>query len=426
MFPSLDRVVTSEGKELREHRSLPTPRMREAMDRLVDSMDLMHAFEETEPWFSVEDSFNPGIHRMKEAVAHRTLRPGGRESRELPRPHWEVDKFLDRPKEVKKLSVGPAEECKKLFAIRYIPQVKQATKMSFQKNSQKRAAHQQESRLAEADASEEASRTLDLSAAGVQDDESAFEQGLVEKEEEASKRLKDNSGQAKPVSPVASGSKVAPADDMNLDTDDEEEEEMLSARVLPSTTTKPKEEEAETATVRGSPESDEADVINRPPPVRLLTSDLIASFKMHIDDTSQDQANVLRALACLVITDFVAKGTTKGSEKRRLAVEAFREGRKAAAEYDEAPQWNWFLRRLKHKALGTASQDDDDKDGGAAEHDVDGSVSKALASAPVDTLRSFWEEECKGNFDVAGLITGDEDEGKRSEVTLQEARAFVA
>jgi len=40
MFPPLDRIVTISGKVIKEHRNLPSPALQDAMDDLVDAMDI--------------------------------------------------------------------------------------------------------------------------------------------------------------------------------------------------------------------------------------------------------------------------------------------------------------------------------------------------------------------------------------------------
>jgi len=39
-FPPLDRIVTISGKVIKEHRNLPSPALQDAMDALVDAMDI--------------------------------------------------------------------------------------------------------------------------------------------------------------------------------------------------------------------------------------------------------------------------------------------------------------------------------------------------------------------------------------------------
>lgn len=121
-FPSLNRAITAYGKELNEHRTLPSERMLQAMEGLVDSMNLSRLYVDDDgheqSWFSPENSFNPAIHRMKDAVAWRAMHPN---STYIPEPHWEIKKFLDWPEEIAKASAEHARECAKLFNVRYFP-----------------------------------------------------------------------------------------------------------------------------------------------------------------------------------------------------------------------------------------------------------------------------------------------------------------
>lgn len=45
-FAPLDKVFTVSGKELKEHRNLPSKELQKAMDDYVDSMDLMEVHDE--------------------------------------------------------------------------------------------------------------------------------------------------------------------------------------------------------------------------------------------------------------------------------------------------------------------------------------------------------------------------------------------
>lgn len=121
-FPPLDRVVNREGKELTEHSTLPSKEMRENMDELVDSMDLMDAEEggaldgDDGPWFRSEESFNPAIHLIKDAVSWRVFHP---DDKLVPKPHPEVEKFLERPHKVVERSRNKAKRCRELFDLEY-------------------------------------------------------------------------------------------------------------------------------------------------------------------------------------------------------------------------------------------------------------------------------------------------------------------
>jgi ATP-dependent DNA helicase 2 subunit 2 len=117
-FPPLDRVINRDGKELKEHASLPSKEMQSCMDDLVDGMDLMDAIEDEDgqnaPWFKCVDSFNPTIHMTKEAVSWRVFHP---EDKSLTLPHPQVVQFLQAPEKVTKRLETLGKRCRELFDL---------------------------------------------------------------------------------------------------------------------------------------------------------------------------------------------------------------------------------------------------------------------------------------------------------------------
>ncbi|SJX65265.1 related to ATP-dependent DNA helicase II, 80 kDa subunit [Sporisorium reilianum f. sp. reilianum] len=111
-FPPLDRVVTTDGTELRQGPTIPDDADQQAMDAFVDSLEL------PDGWFDVLDSYNPAIHGLKTAVRQRFIRP---EAKELPGPHPELVKFLEAPSDVKKAATEAAQKCRDRFKIAYVP-----------------------------------------------------------------------------------------------------------------------------------------------------------------------------------------------------------------------------------------------------------------------------------------------------------------
>lgn len=115
-------MVNREGKELTEHPTLPSKEMQERMDELIDSMDLMEAEEEggldggDGPWFRTEESFNPAIHLIKDAVSWRVFHP---DDKFVPKAHPEVEKYLERPQKVTERSRDVAKRCRELFDLEY-------------------------------------------------------------------------------------------------------------------------------------------------------------------------------------------------------------------------------------------------------------------------------------------------------------------
>lgn len=109
-FPSLYNFRLTSGKEVKEHKFLPTQVQQNAMDDLVDAMDLSNAGplgadRRPTSWFKCSDSFSPAIHNVFNAVVHRISNPEG----DLPPVHPALTKYLDPPARVleKLKSVGP-------------------------------------------------------------------------------------------------------------------------------------------------------------------------------------------------------------------------------------------------------------------------------------------------------------------------------
>ncbi|KAF4438468.1 ATP-dependent DNA helicase 2 subunit 2 [Fusarium austroafricanum] len=79
-FPPLDRVITVTGQTLAKHRLLPTDELNDAMSDYVDAMDLStYGIDDTgEPdeYASIDETFNPTIHRINHAVKSRAVYPG--------------------------------------------------------------------------------------------------------------------------------------------------------------------------------------------------------------------------------------------------------------------------------------------------------------------------------------------------------------
>ncbi|EMD41347.1 hypothetical protein CERSUDRAFT_146244 [Gelatoporia subvermispora B] len=124
-FGSLDKLVSKTNNTVTSHPYLPTKEQESAMDRFVDEMDLMNAGEkneegEREPWFDVRLSYNPALHRMKQALLHAAV-VDDISKNPLPPPHPELTKYFDPPLRVLKRARDAIEECKDLFKVREVP-----------------------------------------------------------------------------------------------------------------------------------------------------------------------------------------------------------------------------------------------------------------------------------------------------------------
>ncbi|RCI14710.1 hypothetical protein L249_6454 [Ophiocordyceps polyrhachis-furcata BCC 54312] len=78
-FPPLDRVLTVSGQTLTNHRLLPSDELNEAMNDYVDAMDLSTYGTEggmgSAEYATIDETFNPSIHRINHAVRIRAVHP---------------------------------------------------------------------------------------------------------------------------------------------------------------------------------------------------------------------------------------------------------------------------------------------------------------------------------------------------------------
>ncbi|KAF8807166.1 SPOC domain-like protein [Phlegmacium glaucopus] len=124
-FASLDKLVSKKGELITEHPYLPTEQQLDAMDNFVDSMDLMDAGDKNEdgqrlPWFDTLQSYNPAIHRIKQAMFHCAV-VNDIATHPLPPPHPELLKYFETPKKVLKRARDAVEECTSTFKVKEVP-----------------------------------------------------------------------------------------------------------------------------------------------------------------------------------------------------------------------------------------------------------------------------------------------------------------
>nr|XP_019013387.1 uncharacterized protein I206_01453 [Kwoniella pini CBS 10737]OCF52168.1 hypothetical protein I206_01453 [Kwoniella pini CBS 10737] len=129
-FPSLTTYKTATGKVVKEHPLLPTDEQCELMDDLVQSMDLdMYAREQAkrkkdeeedqEIWFETQKSYNPVIHRIKEAIFHASL-TSDLDADPLGPPHPELTKYFDTPDEIADRITDVTEKLKDALNIKKV------------------------------------------------------------------------------------------------------------------------------------------------------------------------------------------------------------------------------------------------------------------------------------------------------------------
>ncbi|KAG6333279.1 hypothetical protein ID866_5813 [Astraeus odoratus] len=124
-FPSLTTLISRSGERITKHPYLPTEEQLDAMDKLIDDMDLMDAGEKDDdgnrqPWFDPRLSYNPAIHRTRQAMFHAAVVPDI-ETHPLPPPHPELTKYFEPPKRVLKRARQSLEECIEVFKVKEVP-----------------------------------------------------------------------------------------------------------------------------------------------------------------------------------------------------------------------------------------------------------------------------------------------------------------
>ena len=149
-FPSLTNYKTHSGKTVTEHPLLPTDEQCELMDRLVEGLDLdAYAQSNTTgrlparvavnvdgeedvkpdvegedadfvPWFEPGKSYNPAIHRVKEAIFHASL-TADLSKDPLGPPHPELVKYFHTPEELVADTAKVTAQLKDALDIKKVP-----------------------------------------------------------------------------------------------------------------------------------------------------------------------------------------------------------------------------------------------------------------------------------------------------------------
>ncbi|KAG1825465.1 SPOC like C-terminal domain-containing protein [Suillus subaureus] len=130
-FASLENLVSKNGESITRHPYLPTEDQLEAMGKFIDSMDIMDSGEKDDegcpvPWYDTQQSYNPAIHRTKQALFHSAV-VNDITSNPLPPPHPELLKYVNPPQWALKASKDAIAECKAVFKVKEVP--KKATKV---------------------------------------------------------------------------------------------------------------------------------------------------------------------------------------------------------------------------------------------------------------------------------------------------------
>ncbi|KAI5283491.1 ATP-dependent DNA helicase II subunit 2, partial [Ascosphaera aggregata] len=122
-FPPLDKIVTVSGKEVYEHRNLPSKDLLASMERFVDKMELSGVDEDGQrvEMLPMDEYFSPVIHRLQQAIKLRAI-----DAKQLvPELPEAIIRLAKQPKELQERS---KESLKKLIQVADIKKVPPRTK----------------------------------------------------------------------------------------------------------------------------------------------------------------------------------------------------------------------------------------------------------------------------------------------------------
>ncbi|KAG2023769.1 Ku80 [Coprinopsis cinerea AmutBmut pab1-1] len=344
VFGSLDTLVNKKGEVVEEHPYLPTQEQQEAMDNWVDKMELGDAGDKDEegnrmPWFDTSSSFNPAVHRIKQAIFHSAV-VSDVTTDPLPPPHPELLTYFEPPKRVLKRSRDALEECKKVFAVKEVPK-----RTAKSKKDEHTHGLEEEDSILLLDAKKPAPPSRS--------------QTLVQAESSSNVYAK-----GEPSTPHKKVEKKKPAanDDDSVTEDESGEEDyvLLDAKpknaplptparsVSPAPRSKGKQPSSSKSRDGDEDDEDAMDIDTGRAPGRIISSTYpLRDFKKNI---SQGDV-VSKAVEDLgeVIKEVVMKPFTKRREDEM--VECMRVLRGTCREEDEIDAWNAFITDLKKKCL---------------------------------------------------------------------------
>uniref|UniRef100_A0A182MWT4 Ku domain-containing protein n=1 Tax=Anopheles culicifacies TaxID=139723 RepID=A0A182MWT4_9DIPT len=117
-----DELCCLKFPPLLKSKPAPTDQQYDAIDKLIDSMNLMDAIDdsngEAREAFALHSTFNPTLQQVYRAVAHRALHP----KQPLPAVDSTLQELFEVPKKVANRSKPALEEVKKLFELKEVKQ----------------------------------------------------------------------------------------------------------------------------------------------------------------------------------------------------------------------------------------------------------------------------------------------------------------
>ncbi|OSD05649.1 SPOC domain-like protein [Trametes coccinea BRFM310] len=329
-FASLETLINRKGEVVKEHPYLPTKEQMSAMADFVDAMDLMDAGEKDEdgnrqPWFDTRMSFNPAIHRTKQALFHAAV-VQDLNTHPLPPPHPDLTKYFEPPPRALKRAKAAIEECKRTFNVREVP---------------KKVARARKDEHVHAPDEDEEMLLLDrqTSRAGASQSQRATQSRALAQSQKTSppRTQKKHAGNG------SDSSETEPEPDIEGD-----EEELLLNRPAPgSSSLRPGPAPLPTPARSMSPDPKRRR--DRAPGRIIGFTDPLEDFKKNLERGDV----VTKAVEDLA---FVIKDTvTDPSSQERIdeMIECMHELRRVCLEEDEIDLWNDFIEDLKNTCLET-------------------------------------------------------------------------
>jgi ATP-dependent DNA helicase 2 subunit 2 len=113
-FPPLDKVLTVSGKELTEHRNLPSKDLLKGMSDYVDSMSLV---DDEEEQMAMEDTFSPVLHTIEGAIKYRAVHP----DKELPPKPPAFEAYKTPPEDLQEQSKKALAKLMSVADVKKVP-----------------------------------------------------------------------------------------------------------------------------------------------------------------------------------------------------------------------------------------------------------------------------------------------------------------
>ncbi|KAG1777312.1 SPOC like C-terminal domain-containing protein [Suillus placidus] len=304
-FACLEKLVSKNGESVTKHPYLPTEDQLEAMGKFIDTMDIMDSGEKDDegepiPWYDTRQSYNPAIHRTKQALFHSAV-VNDITSNPLPPPHPELLKYINPPKWALKASKDAIAECKAVFKVKEVP--KKAAKV--RKDGHVRAMDEDEDML------------------------------LLDKKPAASRKGKELAASQVPVSPkLARPAKESAASDSETEEESDQEPLLLEKRPFNALPTPERSMSPDVDPGRAP-----GRIIGSTYPLRDFKSNLAQGDV--VTKAVEDMGVIIKEV---VLRPFA-------SRRHKEMIECMIAMRDTSLKEDEIDAWNAFLRDLKESCL---------------------------------------------------------------------------